>query len=146
MAIERLTPEAEINRYLAAELAKRERALVRNARYIGERAVAEARSSGSYRDQTGNLRSSVGYTLLHDGRPVGEAGFAGRGGAGAQRGKAFCQRVIRRFRQGVALVVVAGMPYASHVAALGYNVLDSAQLEAERGMRSLAGRFGGRKR
>ncbi len=145
MAIRRLTPEAAIDRYLAAEVAKRERALVRSVRYIGERAVAEARSSGSYRDRTGNLRSSVGYMLLHDGRPIGEAGFTGRGDAGPQRGKAFCRRVVRSFRRGVALVVAAGMPYASHVAALGYNVLDSAQLEAERGMRSLARRFGGRR-
>lgn len=143
MAIKRSTSNEAIAQYLSAAIAQRERALVYNVRYIGEKGVAEARGNGNYRDRTGNLRSSVGYMLLHDGKPVGESGFAGRGADGASRGKAFCQRVVRNFRRGIALVISAGMPYAHEVSARGYNVLDSAELEAERDMRSLRKRLGG---
>lgn len=38
--------------------------------YIGETAVKTAREQGKYNDITGNLRSSIGYVILKDGKPV----------------------------------------------------------------------------
>ena len=36
--------------------------------YVGERCVTEARKAGEYNDITGNLRSSIGYVVLVNGR------------------------------------------------------------------------------
>ena len=38
----------------------------------GEKFIQVARQSGSYKDQTGNLRSSVGYVIAKDGEVVKE--------------------------------------------------------------------------
>ena len=38
----------------------------------GEKFIEVARRSGSYKDQTGNLRSSIGYIIAKDGEVVTE--------------------------------------------------------------------------
>ena len=38
--------------------------------YIGEECVKIAREVGNYGDVTGNLRSSIGYEVLYNGKPV----------------------------------------------------------------------------
>ena len=42
---------------------------------IGEEAVKTARDSGRYNDITGNLRSSIGYVILYDGKVMSQGGF-----------------------------------------------------------------------
>ena len=44
--------------------------LIKQLSYIGEECIRIARESGSYNDITGNLRSSIGYVILYDGKPV----------------------------------------------------------------------------
>ena len=44
--------------------------LIKQLSYIGEECVRVARQNGSYNDITGNLRSSIGYVVLYDGKPV----------------------------------------------------------------------------
>ncbi len=44
--------------------------LVKQLSFIGEECIRIARESGSYNDITGNLRSSIGYVVLVDGKPV----------------------------------------------------------------------------
>ena len=43
--------------------------LVKQLSFIGEECIRIARESGSYNDITGNLRSSIGYVVLVDGKP-----------------------------------------------------------------------------
>lgn len=125
--------------------------------YVGLRCVEEARRNGSYTDRTGNLRSSVGYAVLRDGKVVsislfekvkgqGEnyklvkfktktgkdvkywaKGESGDGSKGSETGKALVSKLASRFNTGLVLIVVAGMEYASYVESLGYNVLNSAE-------------------
>ena len=54
------------------------------------------------------------------------------GGNGARMGKQYVKRLIRKFPQGVVLLVAAGMKYASYVSAKGYDVLDSSELLADK--------------
>ena len=54
------------------------------------------------------------------------------GGQGSSEGKAYVQTLVSKFPQGIALIVVAGMNYASYVSAKGYNVLDTAEVLAQR--------------
>lgn len=101
---------------------------IRILRYCGEMAVNEARTNGSYKDQTGNLRSSKGYAIIIDGKIVDES-FTGTN-EGMKTGKNLIKEVLAQQPE-IALVVVAGMKYASHVESRGYNVLTSAEQMAK---------------
>ena len=132
MPIKMTTTNAEIEKYLQGELAKRRQAVIRNLRYLGERCINEARDSGSYSDRTGNLRASIGYVVMSDGKPLGAPVLAGGSPEGeAQSRKTIEQVVSETTGQGLVLIVVAGMHYAKYVESRGYNVLTSAQLLAE---------------
>lgn len=100
-------------------------------RLVGEKAVAHARGLNTYMDQTGNLRSSIGYVIYHDGREL-ERNFekVKDGNQGVAEGERHAARNIPK--RGFALVVVAGMDYAVAVQSRGYDVLDGAEIEAEK--------------
>lgn len=128
MAIENLHSVMQNVKEEAERLAKRR--LIRFLKSVGEECVAEAVSSGNYTDQTGNLRSSIGYVVADAGSVVEEGGFYPLGGAdGPDVGRAKALRQAEG-TGGVTLVIVAGMSYAQYVADKGYNVLDSAELLA----------------
>ena len=48
---------------------------------VGERVVKYAREHGSYTDQTGNLRHSIGYVIIQYGKVVSENFSSGNGRA-----------------------------------------------------------------
>ena len=103
--------------------------------YLGEMCVNEARQNGSYKDRTGNLRSSIGYGVFKDGQPIGTGGFEPLEGAtdeGSQTGRNLLMKIGGEHTEGYVLVVVAGMNYGVYVEARGYNVLTSSELLAER--------------
>lgn len=104
---------------------------------VGEDAVKEARENGSYQDRTGNLRSSIGYVVLRNGRVVSQSasaqfdGPAGQGAEGVAAGRNLLSRIARDYPSGIALVVVAGMSYAVYVEDYrGKNVLSSSRQKA----------------
>ena len=102
--------------------------------FAGEQAVNEARMAHTYRDQTGNLTSSIGYAVIVDGNPVevGDFNPVLTADKGMETGREYAISLASEFPQGITLVVVAGMKYAKYVAAKGYNVLDSSELLARR--------------
>ncbi|MFP3835352.1 hypothetical protein [Chryseobacterium sp. SIMBA_028] len=101
-----------------------EEKFIRVLRYCGETVINEARANGSYRDVTGNLRASKGYAIIINGRIV-EENFTGAA-EGVSKGKSLAQQVASG-QPDIALVVVAGMKYASQVESRGRNVLTSAE-------------------
>ena len=88
---------------------------------IGEEAVKTARDSGRYNDITGNLRSSIGYVVLYDGKVMSQGGFQptngkdGNGDKGIQKGMAFLDKLKAKFPWGITLIICAGMEYAAYV-------------------------------
>jgi hypothetical protein len=116
------------------------RAIVTVLRYIGEECVKQARENGSYTDQTGNLRNSIGYVLISDGtiiRQNFEERIASKieskaNGMGVLSGKNLANELSNQFTKGYALIVVAGMNYAYYVETLNKDVLDSAERYAQR--------------
>ena len=128
----------DIERILREKIEKYHQKVIRILRIVGEKCINEAREYGSYQDQTGNLRSSIGYIVLKDGKPIEKGGFAPtergtkKGKDGQKEGETFINKVISQYRSGFVLVVVAGMKYASYVEARNYNVLSSAELLAEK--------------
>lgn len=139
MPIRQITPMSEIDRYTEQKLKGLEQAVIRTLAYCGEVCRNTARSTNSYKDRTGNLRSSIGYVVAVDGRIVNRSDFktVKDGGQGSKQGAAFAKQLVRRFPKGICLIVVAGMEYAVHVQNKGYDVLDSAELTADRIVPSL---------
>nr|DAP49973.1 MAG TPA: hypothetical protein [Caudoviricetes sp.] len=134
MPIKRITLPVAIDNYVTGRIEAIQKALAYNLAAIGEQVLNVARLNGSYRDQTGNLRSSIGYVVVIDGEVIQMSSFDAvkSGGNGARMGKQYVKRLIRKFPQGVVLLVVAGMKYASYVSAKGYDVLDSSELLADK--------------
>lgn len=109
--------------------------------YAGEEVVKYARDPNRkrYKDRTGNLTSSIGYVVLRDGKVMQESDFTPvRGDAsakgaklsGSKSGREFLKKLIAENNEGLVLIVVAGMPYAAYVEAMGLDVLDSAEIKA----------------
>ena len=92
---------------------------------VGERCIVEARNNGSYTDQTGNLRNSIGYVVMNRGVEIGKSNIT-------SLNQKTIDQVKAKYNQDVVLIVVAGMNYAAYVEAKNYNVLTSAELLAER--------------
>ena len=134
MPIRRKTPDSSINQYLERKAQMLHYAMLNSLIYVGEAAVNEARERGRYKDRTGNLRSSVGYCIVDDGRIVNEGSFkvVAGGQKGAKEGRDFLRRLVAEHPSGLVLIVVAGMEYAAYVEAKNLNVLDSAEQMAER--------------
>lgn len=89
--------------------------------------VAAARSLNTYKDRTGNLRSSIGYVLYRDGMRVGEsfeAKPAGESGAeGVDTARRVAETVSTENQGQLVAVLVAGMDYAVYVESRGFDVI-----------------------
>lgn len=104
---------------------------------VGEEAVALAKQIPApigYKDRTGNLRSSTGYAVFKDGKPINKAFKSVKGATiGAATGEKLAMNLAKNHPTGLALIVVAGMYYAVYVEAKGRDVLTSAETNAEAG-------------
>ena len=125
--------------------------IIKQLTYIGEESVKIAREKGSYNDITGNLRSSIGYIVLYDGKPVAQGGLQqvqgrgenmtlvkyktksgkevkywakganGDGSKGIAKGQELLKKLQAKFPRGIVLIVCAGMNYAAYVEALHHK-------------------------
>ena len=138
MALKRITSERNFDSYLKNYISAIEALIIRNLSVVGEKcvtAVRDRKQEESWYDQTGNLRSSIGYIIVVNGEVVSEGGFNQvKGGAeGVNEGKRFAKNIAKEFARGFALIVVAGMRYASHVEAMeNKDVLASSELLAKK--------------
>ena len=124
----------EVKRKLQNQTSKtNDKKIERWLSYIGEdlcnhaRTVTPGHSSGGFKDQTGNLRSSIGFRIYKDGKKVVDGGFKNvSGGNGISESKAALDKYGLAYEipiQGWTLVIVAGMSYATYVESKGFNVL-----------------------
>lgn len=91
---------------------------------LGERVVKYAREHGSYTDRTGNLRNSIGYVVIQNGRVVKD----GFGSSESQtKARAIALDAARSLDGNKTyLVWVAGMEYAKYVEAKGFDVISGS--------------------
>lgn len=105
----------------------------------GEKFIKVARRSGSYKDQTGNLRSSIGYVIAKDGEVLTENFTESDKGTdkttGKYKGRRLAEEVSLSHTGGYVLVGVAGMEYAAAVEAKGYEVVSGANTQCEKYLR-----------
>lgn len=127
---------SEVQAVIGAEIERIDMLTIRALSYLGEQCITKARdrsSEESWVDQTGNLRSSVGYVISHNGKIVQYSGFqqVKNGSEGSNAGKEFAAELIKKYSKGYALVVVAGMNYAEYVEAMdNKDVLATPELFA----------------
>lgn len=111
--------------------------IIRSLSYLGEQSIKRIRDrSGdeSWYDQTGNLRSSIGYAVIEDGKKIIESAFktVKNGLQGAEAGRKLIDELASQYSKTYALVVVAGMEYAEYVEAMkNKDVLASAEIWAK---------------
>ncbi|HCY40439.1 MAG TPA: hypothetical protein DHV48_03660 [Prolixibacteraceae bacterium] len=152
----RFSQQQEVLRETRKGLQTIERGIIRILQYAGEKFVTDAREAlkisgdweqriltakeiekgrtqpkwGDYLDQTGNLRSSIGYFVLNDGKIVMDE-FSGTA-EGIAAGRQALEFV--KVKSGYQLVGVAGMDYASYVESKGYNVISAQSVVAIEGI------------
>ena len=115
----------------AKDLAKfakeQEKKFIETLQFIGETFVNEARSKRTYQDQTGNLRSSIGYAVVKNGKVrnfnVQRAATEGK----IEAAEFVTVKVAEQPQKGIYLIVFAGMEYALYVEAKGYDVLTGSK-------------------
>lgn len=111
--------------------------IVRALSYLGEECVIKIRdrsAEASWIDQTGNLRSSVGYAVYQNGNISVESSFnqVKNGTVGVNEGKKTIIELATKYANNeFTLVILAGMEYAEYVEAMdNKDVLASTELWA----------------
>lgn len=144
MGIEFIPPQGSIDSVFDEIEQREEDAIITNLSYVGETAIIIAREEGDYRDITGNLRSSIGYVVLQDGKVITKAIVERTkdGTEGAKQLEELLPKLQSEYRTGFALIVVAGMNYAAYVEDIHHRVvLSSAKLKAEELAKELLNRL-----
>ena len=127
----------EMQKVLMEPLHILEEELVKSFSALGEGAVKRIRMKSkeeSWTDRTGNLRSSIGYEVFGHNEKVVNYDFPKvlEGSEGREKGKELIDELSKNYKDGVSLLLVAGMEYAEYVEAKGYDVLAKTSLEAEK--------------
>lgn len=119
----------EMERFASSCRERMRKAVIDRLAAIGKESVEIARGlpdkGGTYRNRTYRLHDSIGFMVTENGQPVAEDFISAEG-------RSCAMRQAGRHQDGFALIIVAGAEYAMDVHVRGYDVLDSAIIEAER--------------
>lgn len=139
--IEMITPEQAIVNFFSECKREVDALIIKKLDVLGVGCIKRIRdrsASESWIDHSGNLRSSIGYSVLMNGHLIRTNGFQptkgenGNGAEGMRVGKNYIEQVMKFYYQDYVLVVVAGMNYADYVEALeNKDVLASTELWAK---------------
>ena len=135
---------SDATKYIAKVVANTNRLILRRMAWVGENAVNLQRTNGNWTDQTGNLRSSIGYIIVKDGSVVqrGNLEQVKNGEQGVQNAISYLEQLASETPQNVVLIIVAGMEYAEYLKKRGYDVLDSAEMYASRELPKQLAKYG----
>lgn len=102
----------------------------------GEEFVKIAREKGKYNDITGNLRSSIGYVIVKDGKILSENYEKSEKGSdkatGVRAARRLTSELAGTYSKGFVLIGVAGMDYAILVEAMeNKDVISAASAHTE---------------
>lgn len=128
------TKLSEVHDMLMREAERVERLTIRALSKLGEQCVTKIRDRAgdkSWYDQTGNLRSSVGYVIAHNKNIIQYSTFnqVKQGSEGVKTGKDLAKELAKSYSNNYVLIVVAGMNYAEFVEAMdNKDVLSSTEL------------------
>ena len=122
-----------VKQYMQSQIDQYEQKVIEALLYEGDGFQKRARRSGNYLDKTANLRASIGFIILKNGREI-YSHFEGGASKGVEEGKKVAEEVAQRNPKGFVLIGVAGMSYAAAVESKGYDVItgsapDSKQIK-----------------
>jgi len=126
---------AQIKERMVQEKQRLYEVVLLNLKRVGELFVKSAREQDTYKDRTGNLRSSIGYVILYNGQQMFESFKSAGGPLGVGKAKEVIEEVKTKYPRGFVLIGVAGMDYAAAVEAKGYDVISASSIEAATGLR-----------
>ena len=136
MRIAMTTGMPSVEEFLLREAQKVADKTIRMLSRLGDDCINEARDrspEASWYDHSGCLRSSVGYVITRNGNIINMSNFrvVKQGSEGQRKGKEYASWLAKHSTDNFALIIVAGMPYASEVEAMNNKVvLASAELMA----------------
>ena len=136
MNITPLFSDSDLERWNEIFREKAEQKIILLLQAAGEEFVKIARINGSYENRTGNLRSSIGYVIVLDGKIQSEnfqkSSSGTEGETGITKGTQIAQQVAATYKKGIILIGVAGMQYAIYVEAMeGIDVIAGASIRCE---------------
>jgi hypothetical protein len=132
--------------YIQRQAQKRLNNYIKSLERIGLETVRKIRTKqvSNWDDKSTNLRSSIGYLLLCDGKIVG-GNFAlssDHGQEGLAAGKKYAYELAGQYPTGFVLIIVAGMNYAAYVEAVeGKTVLAGGELYARKALEEVLRKF-----
>lgn len=130
----------DIEEALRKKLADELNAMVYSLYEIGLSAVNTIRQNHAYKDQSGNLTSSVGCAVVVDGEIMQVSGFEAikpTGEEGSKAGQSYVRSLASQFPQGITLIVVAGMNYAAYVERRGIGGMTGGEIFAKQAVEDL---------
>lgn len=141
--IKPLWRDSDVRRFYDAFNKEADRKIFLFLQREGELFVTYARKNGNYKDHTGNLRSSVGYAIVREGKVVSKNLELSRDGLvrikGLTKAKWLIDELARIYIKGWTLLGVAAMEYAAAVEAIeGKNVISAAVEYTENDTRSMS--------
>lgn len=116
--------QQQLHQVMLDRLAWMDNAIMSRFIYVGETFVNNARRNGDYKDQTGNLRSSICYVVFKDAKKVSP-------GPIAQKTKKLIQELKQKYSKGYVLIVATGMNYAAAVESKGKDVITGSSTQAK---------------
>lgn len=139
MGIKAKFSKDDVRKLLEKQYVNIEKAIINRLIYIGEAFVRNARTKtkeqGGFGDITGNLRSSIGYSVFNNGKVVKQNFLKSPRGTDGEKGIAEAKLLIEQlsadYPTGYVLIVVAGMDYAAAVESRGRDVLTASSITAK---------------
>lgn len=133
MGVRLTTSESSINNFLDRAAKYLLSSVLKALSKLGEECVVKIRvrsAKESWIDHTGNLRSSIGYSVYDHGKKFLSSAFAQVliGTEGTSKGKKMIDDLAKEYSRVYALVVIAAMEYAAEVEAIeSKDVLSSTK-------------------
>lgn len=128
----------EMEREIAAYKAEKIQAYIDAATVWMERAREKTKQQGGFGNITFNLRSSIGFLLLDNGREIAiEFEAVANGEDGVKKGMDYARELAGGYPEGIVLICVAGMEYAAAVESKGYDVITGSSLYIEEDLAQL---------
>jgi len=133
--------QGDIDSFVNRFVDRAEEKLLNMLTAAGEMFVRYARESGRYIDHTGNLRSSIGYVIVKNGkiasRNFKKQDVGTEGSEGVNKAEKLARELANTHNTGLVLIGVAGMEYALYVEAMeSKDVITGANIKTEAWMKA----------
>ena len=133
--------QSDIDRFVNQFVDRAEEKMYTLLQAAGEMFVRYARESGRYIDHTGNLRSSIGYVIVKNGKTASrnfkKQDVGTEGSEGVNKAEKLARELANTHNTGLVLIGVAGMEYAVYVEAMeSKDVITGANIKTEAWMKA----------